>query len=86
MALNLRKKPLTKAERDWADQLLANWKTLNHGLGEVGLEKLRLLLIHELETKRRMPILERLVTRYSRLEAQANQDELARVWARGLED
>ena len=86
--LNLAKK-MTPQSRRWAEQLLANWAVLNSGgpsvkvftgypqtLGECSISEVRRLLAVELETKRRMPILERLVTRYSSLEALENQAEL----------
>jgi hypothetical protein len=78
--LNLKKHPWTQARRDWLSTVLANWKTTNAALPTCSMIDLRDMLVYELTSNRRMAILERLVTRYSKLESRANQEELQKAW------
>jgi hypothetical protein len=76
MSLNLTNKPVVGATKAWAEKVLANWRTLNAQIGLCSIVDVRTLIVHELRTKRRMALLERLVSRYSRLEAQENAAEI----------
>jgi hypothetical protein len=67
MSLDLSKK-LTARQRERADEILASWQGMNKSLGEIETsDTINLLIVRELEAKRRMAFLARLVARYGRL-------------------
>jgi hypothetical protein len=82
--LNLQRRPIKPLKKEIVTAMLNNWRDLNGCLSSLSLDEVRLLIVHELCTKKRMPMLQRLVARYSRLEARANQAELAKAWSEGL--
>jgi hypothetical protein len=86
MSLNITNKPIVGATKAWAEKVLANWRVMNSALGVCTIVDVRTLIVHELRTKRRMALLERLVARYSRLEARENEAEIFTLLAEEVKE
>lgn len=67
------KRKLTKKEGDWAEAILCNWNEISKASEKLSASDWEVLILCELENRRRMTVLSRLVSRYSSLEQQENE-------------
>lgn len=67
------KKKLSKAQKDFAEKVLCNWNEISKASEKLSASDWEVLILCELENRRRMTVLSRLVSRYSSLEQQENE-------------
>jgi uncharacterized protein YecA (UPF0149 family) len=67
------KRKLSKKEEEHAEEILRNWNEISKASEKLSLEDWQMLICHELQSRRRMTVLTRLVSRYSSLEQAENE-------------
>ena len=82
--LNLESVKLTSGDKKRAEEALKNWNELSKVISEQDLDGIRVLLAHEVRTRRRLTVVQRLTARYGVLEQHANEREVMRLLAREL--
>lgn len=82
--LNIDAVKLTSHDKKTAEEALRNWNLLSKKIGEQDLDGIRVLLKHEIDTRMRLTVIQRLVARYGVLEQQANEREVMALLAKKL--
>jgi hypothetical protein len=82
--LNLESVKLTSHDKKRAEEALKNWNELSKVISEQDLDGIRVLLAHEVNTRMRLTVVQRLVARFGVLEQHANEREVMGLLAKRL--